>query len=355
MNETRKIPFPLDITAPVTLQGQPVPEREWIVPGWIPSRSVTMIGGDGGQGKTLLAQQLMTACAIGQPWLGVETTPCRAFGLFAEDETAELHHRQAAINAAYGVDFRDLERMEWTSRVGLDNSLGHFDQFERFTESALLGQLHAQLAGGDVRLCVLDSLHDLFTGSENSRTQARAFIGALRCLATEMNGAIVLTAHPSRAGMADGSGYSGSTAWNGAVRSRLYLKGVEGAKDRRKLTRQKSNYAPAGEVIDLRFKDGILAPLVGAQGVVASIRRGTARNAFMACLWALMAQGRDVSESSNASNFAPRVMASMADAEGYAVGELLRAMNEAFDAGDIRLEPVGPPSRNRRVIRPTDG
>ncbi len=46
-----------------------------MVRGLIPRGAVTMITGDGGVGKSLLAQQLLTAAAIGRDFLGCETTP----------------------------------------------------------------------------------------------------------------------------------------------------------------------------------------------------------------------------------------------------------------------------------------
>ena len=73
---------------------------------------------------------------------------------------------------------------------------------------------------------VLDTLADLHAGQENDRATARQFIGFLRGLALRHELAVVLLAHPSNAGMASGSGLSGSTAWNASVRSRLYLERV---------------------------------------------------------------------------------------------------------------------------------
>jgi hypothetical protein len=46
---------PLAITIAAELAGKPVPERAWLVENWIPSRQVTLLSGDGGVGKSLLA------------------------------------------------------------------------------------------------------------------------------------------------------------------------------------------------------------------------------------------------------------------------------------------------------------
>ena len=59
--------------SPAALHGKPVPERKWIVPDWVPYGVVTGLYGDGGLGKTLLAQQLQTSTALGRRWLGLPT------------------------------------------------------------------------------------------------------------------------------------------------------------------------------------------------------------------------------------------------------------------------------------------
>ena len=52
-----------------SLDGRPVPAREWHVPGLVPARTVTLLGGDGGTGKSLLAMQLAAATAVGGAWM----------------------------------------------------------------------------------------------------------------------------------------------------------------------------------------------------------------------------------------------------------------------------------------------
>jgi RecA-family ATPase len=74
--------------------GLPVPPRRWLVRDWVPMGTVTLLSGDGGVGKSLLALQLATATAAGRAWLGRrldEHGP--ALFLTAEDDEAELHRR----------------------------------------------------------------------------------------------------------------------------------------------------------------------------------------------------------------------------------------------------------------------
>ena len=45
------VPPKLDVIDPCSFQGQDVPERSWLVDGWIPMRTVSILGGDGGTGR----------------------------------------------------------------------------------------------------------------------------------------------------------------------------------------------------------------------------------------------------------------------------------------------------------------
>ena len=208
---------------PLKLAEQPVPERRWLVPYWIPHRAVTMLGGDGGVGKSLLAMQLLTAVATGKPWLGQTTIACKAIGVFCEDDVDELHRRQDAINRAYDFGFDGLENVEWISRVGDDSVMMTFDRCDRGTTTEFFQQVHNTAQDFGAQLIVLDALHDFFAGNENARPQARQFVNLLQALARDCDGAVVICAHPSLAGLSSGTGLSGSTARNNAVRSRLYL------------------------------------------------------------------------------------------------------------------------------------
>jgi RecA-family ATPase len=55
----------------------------------------TSLYGAGGEGKTLLAQMLATACAVGGNWLGLTVKRCRSLLIFCDDDQDEMHRRQA--------------------------------------------------------------------------------------------------------------------------------------------------------------------------------------------------------------------------------------------------------------------
>ena len=350
----------LPIIDPVSLQGQPVPVRKWIVPQWIPSGAETMLSGAGGVGKSLLAMQLMTAAALGKQWIGQSTTPCRTLGVFCEDEPDELHRRQMSINTYYETEFTDLNDMGWLSRVGEESLMMTFDREEVGSGTEFFQQVHNATQDFGARLIVLDSLHDLFGGNENARSQERQFIGLLRSLALDCGGAVVLTAHPSLTGMSSGTGLSGSTAWNNAVRSRLYLtrptveEGQEVDDYERVLSRMKANYAPAGGGIDLRWHEGMFEAQVPETGILGTIERRTADKAFLDGLDALTRAGRNLSDSRNAGNYAARTISRTPQGKGFNVRQLEGAMERLFAGGEIRVEEQGRRGDTRRRIVRTE-
>lgn len=101
-------PEPLYVVNPEKWQGRFAPERSWIVPGWIPIGVATGLYGPPGHGKTLLVQQLLTATALAQPWLGRPAARVKSLAVLCEDDEEELWRRQEAINRFYGCEHSDI-------------------------------------------------------------------------------------------------------------------------------------------------------------------------------------------------------------------------------------------------------
>lgn len=240
------------------------PSLSWMVDGALLRGSVAILAGDGGLGKSLLLQQLMTAAAKGIPWLGMRTEACRSLAVFCEDDVDELHRRQERINAHYGLRMTDLDGMMIESRPGRDCVLMQFKQWGGDgREMPMLHQLRYAAKQHGAKIVVLDTVADVFSGNEIDRNQPRVFIRALRKLALELQGCVILTQHPSNEGINSGSGRSGSTGWHNSVRSRLYLTGPkrkpddDGPTDQRVLKTMKSNYSRSGGKLNLRWDKGV--------------------------------------------------------------------------------------------------
>ncbi|MFT8245542.1 AAA family ATPase [Roseomonas sp. BN140053] len=234
------------------------PPRRWVVQDWLPANAVTALYGDGGIGKSLLAQQLLTSMALHLPWCGIDVSGGRALGIFCEDSEEELQRRQEAINNQLGVRMADLADLRLLSRLGEDNAMVSFDKEQRsLTEFA--EQVSAACEDFRPALLALDTAADLYPDNENDRSKVRWFIGSLAKLALQHRCGVLLLAHPSQSGLATGQGTGGSTAWNNTVRSRLYLDRPDAEdQDARLLRRMKANYAARGGEVRLRWHEGVL-------------------------------------------------------------------------------------------------
>jgi hypothetical protein len=246
----------------------PIAEREWVMDGWFPARTVAMLFGAGGVGKTLLMQQFANAVATGEPFLGINTTQMPVLSVMCEDDADEVKRRQLCINESVGVDEfgSGPENLHLWPRVGSDNVLvtwpngGQDDPGEFYQQ--LCEKVAAVKGDSDKILVILDTAADMFGGSENTRREVNTFIKTyLGSIVINYSATVILLAHPSLSGLASGSGLSGSTAWENSVRARSYLSREEDSDDIRILSRKKSNYSDISGNNDIKliWENGVLA------------------------------------------------------------------------------------------------
>jgi RecA-family ATPase len=346
------------------------PDRLWVVPDWIPLLQVTGFYGVGGIGKTALLIQLLMASSKGLPFLGYQLTATGpVYGLFCEDTEAEIVRRAERIAAHYGMRLADFPDVHFASLVGVAET-----EFVTFDGAAMaptdaLRRFNKKIAELGAKLAVLDTIPDFFGGNEIVRREVSRFVRALDAISITHHCAVVFTAHPSVRGRKEGTLDSGSTGWEGKVRSRLSLHdpGEEGEEedlrktpamptDRRILTRQKANYARQGETIELVWREGVFTPGAVDPAQAAKRARGPGRNdacdaKFLELLAKVRKQGGHVHDASNVpSRYAPKVFAQMPSGVGFSVPEYTRAMRRLFDAGRLRLEPFGKPSDDKRRL-----
>ncbi len=232
------------------------PPTEWVWDNLVLKGETNLLFGDGGVGKSLLALYLAIAAAAGRPLFGSATLQMPVLALFAEDGAAQVQQRATSILIENGLDSKaDLPIKLWCQPRG-ETTLAKIDDSGTVTELPRLHALRAVLADAGVPvLVVLDSLADLFAFNESLRLPVNAALKqVLGGLCRDHGATVLVLAHPSKASIQDGSHYSGSTAFNNAVRQRLTLEMAkrepgdlsEGARPR-VLTVAKSNYGATAE------------------------------------------------------------------------------------------------------------
>lgn len=333
------------------------PPRRWLVENWIPGEPVvTVLSGDGGLGKSYLALQLAVSCVLREKWIGMPVTTDReapllnnAFVLLCEDSPAEAHRRLSGILNGMGRSMSELKGLTLVCRAGeVSDLVGGFPGNLQVTE--LYEQIRMQIGTTGQSLIVLDSLHNLYPGNENSRTDAAFFMTAVRKLAMEAMSPVVLIAHPSVGGRNSGTGEAGSTAWRNSARAMLYLTKPQDSTDAdvRTLEHRKQNYARTDGKIELRWNEGWYEPKPEIGMFEQRGRNKAADQAFLSCLEEATARGVRVVNSVTSPNFAPKLFASFPQAKGLTKDDLRSAMERLFNDRQIVITDVTDAYRNTR-------
>jgi AAA domain-containing protein/DnaB helicase-like protein len=264
------------------LESRPLPEREWIISHWLPAAHPVLFAGAGATGKTTVLQALGSCAALRREYLDWPGKERRVLMWACEDDIDELHRRQVAIAKWLDVKLSDfVDRFTLLSYDREEVELAALVD-QRLTEAPMLRQLHEQIGDYRADLVLLDPISRIYGGNENDRHQVAQFMAMLSRAGATTKAAIVVVGHP---GKAAGSEYSGSTAWEGAVRARLFLgrtlpdmtqdQDSEPADDDgvRYLCRRKANYSDR-DWRRLQFRDGVMVPDPAPEARAASPRAG---------------------------------------------------------------------------------
>ena len=332
------------------------PERRWAIKGWIGFGHVTLLVGSGGIGKTLLAQQIGSCLALGQTFIEEVPAPFTCLMWACEDDHDELWRRQIALArwCKAGLEAFD-QKLVIVPRHGLDNTLVSTD-YGKLMYSPRIDELREQAFDLKADVVILDNVAQLYGGNENDRHSVTAFLNVL--VGALEGKAIILLAHPSRA---SGSEFSGSSAWENAARTRLYLGAtLPGAKVEpdeqpsdtvRYLSRRKANYSPK-DWRRMTYADGALTPDEPADtdGIIVTINRARAQRVILAGLGKLSAMGLYPSGGQKSPNFLPKLIIEYKLDEGLLSRDLASSMRDLMTEGRLKMETIGK-TKSRNAIR----
>ena len=165
---------------------------EFLVEGWIPKASVTVVGATGGTGKSSVSHRLAIQCSIDweeheQPmWLGQPINKEYAKGLviyFSGEDSAAIVNARANLMDPEGRSSRlMLQRSGFgTNEDGSKSNLGDF-----------LNRLHKL---PDVSLVVIDPARKYLTGDEDNSEVVSEFFEAIEEFAITKNCGMVVVHH----------------------------------------------------------------------------------------------------------------------------------------------------------------
>ena len=213
-----------------------LPERRWLVDGWLPANRVTLFPGVGGIGKSRLVLQLAAGIASGggegDAWidapagtlvLGNAIPENGAPVVYAsyEDEFDELERRLAELSgpqAPWAVPDRVGPHFIALDMMGRGPVWGPSDGKHISTAAGLTrtGQMVREICEKEgAALLILGPLAAAYGGDENARALVRAFVSSFDRWGRDNACATFILAHPPKSD----AKYAGSTDWEGAARS----------------------------------------------------------------------------------------------------------------------------------------
>lgn len=332
------------------LSTNPPPARRWVIEEWLPVGSVTALFGSGGVGKSLLVQQAGTCVANGVPLFGLDVQRGPVLGYFCEDDNDELRRRQRDILAAYArTPEYSSDGLYLEGRAGLHNCLMTATADRLMAPTAFLRTIDAECERIQPTLVILDNIAQLYGGLENDRFQVTVFCNELTGLARRHDCAVLLLGHVAKA---EGSEYSGSTAWEAAVRTRLWLERLEDGS--LALHKRKANYS-ARESVGMTWQAGAFVATVTDAGAAPGAQPAEVQQASEIVLQALDTYtARQIATSQNptARTFLP----SLARKDNLLTGTTYvlarRALDMLIDSGEIVVDqPLGWKKADRHIAR----
>ena len=332
-----------------------IPERKWAIKDRVPLNQAGLFSGEGGTGKSIIELMKNVAHVAGKDWLRALPEQGPAFYIGAEDDEDEIHIRLAAIAKHYGTTFEELIRggLKVLCLLGQDACLCAVGKSGKVETTALYKQLYEAAGDTKPKNISIDTLSRAFAGNEIDRVQVYAFAMHMQALAMVAGGSVTVLSHPSLAGIASGSGISGSTAWHGAFRFRQYLtsskpdNGEQPETDLRQLDFKKNQYGPKGETITLKYQRGLFLPVPSVGSLEHAAREQKMNDMFLMLLDRSIGQGRNVSDKKTANTYAPARFAEEPEAKAQHATrcEFAEAMERLFRANKIHVVTYGKPSR----------
>jgi hypothetical protein len=226
----------------------------------------------------------------------------------------------------------------------------------KLAPTASMDELQVTATGYD--LIVIDNASDAFDGDENHRRQVRAFVRMLAQIARDNDAAVLLLMHVDKhAARSGGSGnnYSGSTAWNNSVRSRLALIAVD---ECLQLVHEKANFGKLADPIPLAWTDaGVLMP---AKLTVPGEQGSSDADAVLLALQAAAAADADVPAGRQGPSNAQAVLATFNELPDRLRGPrgkraFWEAVGRLMVAGRVEVRSIRGANRHEKKILAVKG
>lgn len=339
------------------LEGKTPPDREWAMEHWLPQRHPCLLAGRGGIGKTLLAQHIATAMILQHTYVAAMPKPLKVLIWAGEDDDTELWRREIPIVQYFGATLTDLQdKLIIQSYEGCDITLAA-PAFGILQVTSMLKELMEQVHDYNVDYVFLDNIARIYGGNESDRHSVTQFLAWISAACRPAG--VCLLGHPAKG--AD-SEYSGSTAWEGSVRARLYLgDNLPDAEPKdddeppdpstRYLSRRKSNYSQ-NDWRRLNYMNGVLVPEQIDTNVSAGfgVSGEFARNMIRRAVTKLKSMNIHGNASTRSAEYLPKLAKQYGLLDRLSERQFGSLMRDMMKDGELSVQTIG--QYSNRTPRP---
>jgi len=240
------------------------PEDEWLLEPFIPTKSIVVLDGLGGVGKSFFALEMAFSLACGVDFLGIGKTKeaVKVFYMSAEETKYRINSRIKNIKQVYN---RTAKNLLWITTLDENFKLPtrlFYKEFRDIKKTKTADWVEKTIEENGLKLLIFDSLINFFGLEENSTEDAITFYEYLKSLIKKYECSILLLHHQTKEAMREGGAgiFRGSGVFREQARGRITMSKNKLNKKIKTIEIEKSNYY--SDLLDkfpifLKFVDGV--------------------------------------------------------------------------------------------------
>lgn len=206
-----------------------IPPRDWVIPGLLLRRYLSVLVAPPGSGKSLLTLQLAIAIAVGKSWAGwTVRAPKKVLVINAEDDMDEMRRRLFAAADSMGVKQSELVGRVFLAEAPESIVIAKADsKTKTVVRTPLVEDLIHTIIENGIEVGIVDPFAETFEGDENSNSEIK-WAGILwREVARRTGSSILLVHHTKKyasgmAGDADASRGGGALIGTARIIATLF-------------------------------------------------------------------------------------------------------------------------------------
>ena len=209
-------------------------DEKFILEPFIPSKSIVLLDGIGGLGKSFFAIELAFALSIGESFLLKEIKPKQDTAILyltAEDSPDDFKDRLLEIKKAYQYKGK-ADKFYWVSSLSskfpLKISTFFTKEYSKIVKTEMADYLEFLIRESRARLVVIDSLINWYGLNENSSDDAVYFYNFLKYLIRKYNLSFLILHHQSKGGLLKDASkedkFRGSGVFREQARARIVMR-----------------------------------------------------------------------------------------------------------------------------------